>query len=160
MLWIGAESGSQKVIDLMDRRVDIYKVREMIKLAASFKIKTGTFIMLGYPGETVEDIQETICHLKEGNPDYFTINLAYPIKGTKLFEETEPLINNSKDLFQTPDREIDFKRTYKRKFYDFAIRKVYNEVYAEKAINNSHWLQYAKCKLKSFVSNAGMQFYK
>ncbi|MEZ5082788.1 MAG: radical SAM protein [Bacteroidales bacterium] len=116
LLWIGAESGSQKVIDLMDRRVDVLKVREMIKLASTSGIKTGTFIMLGYPGETIEDIEETIRHLKECNPDYFTINMAYPIKGTKLFNEVESIITNADYLFQTPDREIDFTRTYKKSF--------------------------------------------
>ena len=160
LIWIGAESGSQNVIDLMDRRVDVHKVREMIKLAASFGIKTGTFIMLGYPGETREDILETIRHLNESDPDYFTINVAYPIKGTTLFDDVEPLIIHSESLFRTPDREIDFNRTYKRKFYDFAIRKIYNEVYAQKAAKNGHWFQYSKCKLKSIISTAGMQFYK
>jgi len=55
-IWIGAESGSQKVIDLMDRRVDVNQVRRMIQLSNSKGIETGTFIMLGYPGETEEDI--------------------------------------------------------------------------------------------------------
>ena len=83
-VWIGAESGSQKVIDLMDRRVDVDQVRQMIKLTQNNGIQAGTFIMLGYPGETEDDIEETIRHLKESNPEYFTITVAYPIKGTEL----------------------------------------------------------------------------
>jgi len=63
MLWIGAESGSQKVLDLMDRRVDADKVREVLLMAKRIGIDTGTFIMLGYPGETQKDINETITHL-------------------------------------------------------------------------------------------------
>ena len=62
LLWIGAESGSQKVLDLMDRRVKAQQVRDMIRLAGSYGIKTGTFIMLGYPGEEQVDIEETIRH--------------------------------------------------------------------------------------------------
>ena len=75
-VWIGAESGSQKVIDLMDRRVDVDQVRQMIKLTQKNGIQAGTFIMLGYPGETEDDIEETIKHLKESNPEYFTITIA------------------------------------------------------------------------------------
>ena len=55
-VWIGAESGSQRVIDLMDRRVEVSKVREMIQLSRAGGLETGTFIMLGYPGETEADI--------------------------------------------------------------------------------------------------------
>ena len=93
-VWIGAESGSQKVIDLMDRRVDVNQVRDMIKLTKKHGIEAGTFIMLGYPGETEEDIEETIHHLKESNPDHFTITVAYPIKGTELYQEIEAITNN------------------------------------------------------------------
>ena len=63
-VWIGAESGSQKVIDLMDRRVDVNQVRKMIQLSKKCGIKAGTFIMLGYPGETEEDIFETLKPFK------------------------------------------------------------------------------------------------
>ena len=79
--WIGAESGSQKVIDLMDRRVEVEQVRNMIQLARQHGLEAGTFIMLGYPGETEADIEETIRHLQLSHPDHYTITVAYPIKG-------------------------------------------------------------------------------
>ncbi|TAE82374.1 MAG: radical SAM protein [Bacteroidetes bacterium] len=88
-VWIGAESGSQKVIDLMDRRVDVMQVRNMIRSSQAKGIQAGTFIMVGYPGETEEDIFETVRHLKDSDPDIFTITVAYPIKGTPLYQEVE-----------------------------------------------------------------------
>lgn len=127
-VWIGAESGSQKVIDLMDRRVSVNQVREMIQLAQSNGIQAGTFIMLGYPGETEEDIEETIHHLKVSNPDLFTITVAYPIKGTELYTEIETRIAALPEWANSTDRDIDFKRTYSRKYYDYAVRRVVNEV--------------------------------
>ena len=72
-VWIGAESGSQKILDAMDRRVTVEQVRDMIQLAKKHGIETGTFIMLGYPGETEADIEATIEHLKAADPDQFTI---------------------------------------------------------------------------------------
>ena len=62
-VWVGAESGSQKIIDAMDRRVDVVKTREMINLAKQHGIEAGTFIMLGYPGETKEDIKYFVLNL-------------------------------------------------------------------------------------------------
>jgi radical SAM superfamily enzyme YgiQ (UPF0313 family) len=127
-IWIGAESGSQKIIDAMDRRVDVEKVREMIILAKKKGIEAGTFIMLGYPGETKEDIRETIRHLQVSQPDYYTITLAYPIKGTPLYEEVSSTLSGGGEFGINTDRDLDFKRTYSTKYYRHAIRWVHNEV--------------------------------
>lgn len=127
-IWIGAESGSQKIIDLMDRRVDVDFVKEMIQKTNALGIETGTFIMLGYPGETKKEIYETIQYLKEANPTHYTITIAYPIKGTSLYNEIKNKITYQPDWETSTDREIEFERTYKRKFYDYAVSKVVNEV--------------------------------
>ena len=155
-VWIGAESGSQKVIDLMDRRVDVNTVREMIRLSKKYGIESGTFIMLGYPGETEEDIEETIHHLKESDPDHFTITIAYPIKGTELYQEVEAIQNTSLDWTTSTDRDIDFKRTYSRRYYDFAVRHVINEVNYSKSRNGTPTLRSAKFKIKSIAARMGM----
>jgi anaerobic magnesium-protoporphyrin IX monomethyl ester cyclase len=161
-VWIGAESGSQKVIDLMDRRVDVNQVREMIKLAQKHKIQAGTFIMLGYPGETEEDIEETIRHLKESNPEYFTITVAYPIKGTELFAEVEAVQTNNFNWDTNSDRDRDFKRTYNRKYYNFAVRRVTNEVNYNKMILNNKFLSKSTLayKTKSVAAKLGMIYYR
>jgi radical SAM superfamily enzyme YgiQ (UPF0313 family) len=156
-VWIGAESGSQKVIDLMDRRVDVKQVRDMIRLSKKFGIESGTFIMLGYPGETEEDIEETIVHLKESNPDYFTITVAYPIKGTELYQEVEALQTTQLEWDQSSDRQIDFRRSYSRRYYDFAVRRVINEVNYFKARNESKPIRAAKYKVKSVASKVCMR---
>ncbi len=160
LVWIGAESGSQKVLDLMDRRVDAQQVRDMIKLVKVQGIQTGTFIMLGYPGETEEDIFETIEHLKDCEPDFFTINKAYPIKGTKLHDSVEGILTGEMDWKTTPDNEIDFKRSYKSRYYDFAIRKIYNEVWMQKFKHNGEWIKSLKCRIKSMVLGIGMKLSK
>ena len=154
-VWIGAESGSQKVIDLMDRRVDVNQVRDMIKLTKKYGIEAGTFIMLGYPGETETDIEETIVHLKDSNPDHFTITIAYPIRGTELYQEVEAHQTTTLDWATSTDRQIDFKREYSRRYYDYAVRRVINEVNYFKESKIS--LNAGKLKLKSIVAKIGMQ---
>jgi radical SAM superfamily enzyme YgiQ (UPF0313 family) len=156
-VWIGAESGSQRIIDAMDRRVKVEQVREMIQLTKESGIETGTFIMLGYPGETEEDIEETIYHLKQSNPDYFTITVAYPIKGTDFFQEIETNQVNAFDWEKQTDRNRDFKRTYPRKYYDFAVIRVVNEVkYFQKTNNGLINTKAFKYKSKSYAAKAGM----
>lgn len=127
-IWIGAESGSQKVIDAMDRRVEVKQVQEMIQLAKRHGLQAGTFIMVGYPGETDDDVQLTLKHLKRADPDHYTITVAYPIKGTPLYEEVESLFTQQLPWESSTDRQLDFRRTYSRKYYDYAVRWIYNEM--------------------------------
>ena len=157
-VWIGAESGSQKIIDAMDRRVDVKQVREMIKLTRMYGIETGTFIMLGYPGETEKDIEDTIKHLKESNPDHYTITIAYPIKGTELYQEIEAKQNELFNWETETDRDRDFKRNYNRIYYNFAIRHVVNEVnyYKKKQTEGRASLKVIKLKSQSLLAKAGM----
>jgi radical SAM superfamily enzyme YgiQ (UPF0313 family) len=131
-VWIGAESGSQKIIDAMDRRVDVNRVREMLIKTKATGIETGTFIMVGYPGETIEDIELTAQYLVDSLPDHFTITKSYPIKGTALYGEIEDSITAIPEWTSSTDRQIDFKRKYSDKFYQLAIRYVYNRVKTEK----------------------------
>jgi len=160
-VWIGAESGSQKIIDAMDRRVSVEQVREMIQLAKKHNIQSGTFIMVGYPGETEEDIEETIHHLKVSNPDLYTITVAYPIKGTPLYAEVEDRFVEQLDWQSSTDRDIDFKRTYRRKYYDFALRRLYNEVaYHKEKLGQSTPTKLLVYKLKSWFAKGGMRWHR
>jgi radical SAM superfamily enzyme YgiQ (UPF0313 family) len=155
-VWIGAESGSQKVINAMDRRVDVQQVREMIQLSKQNGIEAGTFIMLGYPGEEDEDVKETLQHLKNSDPDYYTITIAYPIKGTPMYEEVESQFISQLDWSASTDRQIDFKRRYSRRYYDFAVRWIYNEMAIQKA--NGSAKKFLPHKIKSLASRGLMKW--
>ncbi len=158
-IWIGAESGSQKIIDLMDRRVDINHVKTMIQKTNAIGIETGTFVMVGYPEETQKDIEQTIQYLKEANPTHYTITIAYPIKGTSLYNEIEDKITHRPNWETSTDREIDFKRTYPRRFYDYAVSKVVNEVEFYH-LKNKKTLSAIKLKIKSLVALGLMKIHK
>jgi radical SAM superfamily enzyme YgiQ (UPF0313 family) len=161
-VWIGAESGSQKVIDLMDRRVDVQQVRDMIQLSKKNGIEAGTFIMVGYPGETKEDIFETARHLKSSDPDHFTITVAYPIKGTPLYEEVESRFIEQLEWDKSTDRDIDFKRTYNRRYYDHAVKMISNEVWFNKAVKKpfDNLLKWPLFKLRSIKAQIGMKWHE
>lgn len=162
-IWIGAESGSQKIIDAMDRRVDVNVVKEAIKKTNAIGIETGTFIMVGYPGENENDINETISYLKSANPTHFTITVAYPIKGTSLYNEIENKITIQPNWETSTDRDIDFKRTYSRKYYDYAVKRIVNEVnYNKELIKGKHKnkASYLKLKTKSVLANLLMKIYE
>lgn len=157
-VWIGAESGSQKIIDRMDRRVKVTKVKSMIRAARARSIQAGTFIMLGYPGETEADIYDTVQYLKDARPDHFTITVAYPIKGTSLFQEVESTFSNDdKGWEQSTDRDRDFQRTYRRPYYNHAVRWVTSEVRLHQ-LDSTSWYDKRRLKLRSKIlySKMGM----
>ncbi|MBC7606246.1 MAG: B12-binding domain-containing radical SAM protein [Burkholderiales bacterium] len=162
-IWIGAESGSQKIIDLMDRRVDVNHVKKIIQDTNAMGIETGTFIMLGYPGEEESDITETIQYLKDANPTHYTITIAYPIKGTSLYNEIEKNITVAPDWETSTDRQIDFQRKYPRKYYNYAVSKVVNEVEFHREYSkgkNRSTLKTIKLKTKSILAGALMTLHK
>ena len=161
-VWIGAESGSQRIIDAMDRRVQAKQVQAMTIAAKKKGIETGTFIMLGYPGETEEDIFLTLDHLKKANPDLFTITVAYPIKGTGLYEDIKDRITLQPDWFSSTDRDIDFIRAYPRPYYDYAVRWVVNKVQLHKhelAGTSRSWSA-QKNYIKATLARLGMLWYR
>jgi anaerobic magnesium-protoporphyrin IX monomethyl ester cyclase len=155
-IWIGAESGSQKIIDAMDRRVDVNHVKKVIQDTNAIGIETGTFIMVGYPGEEEQDIFETIQYLKDANPTHYTITIAYPIKGTSLYTEIENDITPQNDWEKSTDREIEFKRKYSRKYYDYAVSKVVNEVESHREFIKGNRVKSLKRKVKSILAGALM----
>ncbi len=161
-VWIGAESGSQRVIDAMDRRVQVEQVREMIRAARGAGLQAGTFIMVGYPGETEDDLKETIRHLKDADPDLYTITVAYPIKGTPLYAEVEDRFIGQLPWESSTDRMIDFKRTFSRKYYDHAIRWIYNEIAIHKSgkIKTGSFRKIIVHKIKSMISRNLMRWEK
>jgi anaerobic magnesium-protoporphyrin IX monomethyl ester cyclase len=125
-VWIGAESGSQHVINLMNRRIDLDRTEEMMIRLKNLGISTGTFIMLGYHGEARKDIFSTAGFLKRTLPDELTVGTAYPIKGTKYYETVEPLFERPYDWKSGSERQIRFRKPFSDRFYRFAGRYLMN----------------------------------
>lgn len=156
-IWIGAESGSQKIIDAMDRRVDVQQVRDMINLTESKGIEAGTFIMVGYPGEQWEDIEETVNHLKEATPSHFTLTKAYPIKGTSLYSDMENQLIHPVSWAHSSDRDIDFPRSFPDAFYPQAIRYISNSFESFKHKKNGNKIGQLKALTKAKIAKTLMK---
>ena len=127
-LWIGAESGSQRILDRMKRKTTIEDVQAKTHMLQAKGIPVGMFIMLGYDGEEMEDIEATVDHLKQANPDIFLTTVSYPIKGTKYYAAVENQIVSHLDWAVRTDRDLQVAGRYSRRFYDHATRWMVNEV--------------------------------
>jgi anaerobic magnesium-protoporphyrin IX monomethyl ester cyclase len=85
-IWIGSESGSQRILDSMDRGVKIEQVQQAVAMSRERGIQSGMFLMWGYEGEELEDIEATIRHVSTSQPDIFFTTVSYPIKGTPYYK--------------------------------------------------------------------------
>lgn len=132
-LWIGAESGSQRILDAMERKTDAADIQAKTRMLQERGISVGMFIMLGYEGEEAADIEETVNHLKRSNPDVFLTTIAYPIKGTIYHDLVQERILSHPDWEAGTDRDLDVAGRYSAKFYEHATRWMVNEVNLHKA---------------------------
>jgi len=127
-VWIGSESGSQRILDAMERGVTVEEVQTAVALCRSVGIKTGMFLMWGYEGEDLSDIEATVEHVKKSDPDIFFTTVAYPIKGTPYFSEVADRVENPKAWSESSDREFRVRRRHSRQFYRFADKLLRSEV--------------------------------
>ncbi len=119
-LWVGSESGSQRILDSMQRGVKVQTVRQAVALCRQYGIETGMFLMWGYEGEELGDIEATIDHVRSSNPDVFLTTVSYPIKGTPYYKKVASRIVQIKPWAQTSDRELEISGRRPREFYGIA----------------------------------------
>lgn len=132
-LWLGSESGSQRILDAMKRKADVTDVQAKSKMLQQKGIEVGMFIMLGYEGEDVSDIEATVDHLKKSNPDVFLTTVAYPIKDTAFYNEIAERVTTHLAWEKRTDRDLQVAGRYSRRFYDHATRWMVSEVNLNRA---------------------------
>ncbi len=157
-LWIGAESGSQRILDAMDRRTDAARMRDMIGLVKEHGIRAGTFIMVGYEGETWNDIDLTARHLRDAAPDDVLTTLSYPIKGTPYYDQVADRIVSRVNWEDGSDRELRIKGRKSKRFYSHAQRWLHAEAELARIGHGAkaNWQRRVKVKASAAVSRLGM----
>jgi anaerobic magnesium-protoporphyrin IX monomethyl ester cyclase len=135
-VWIGSESGSQRILDAMERGVRVEQVRKAVQLCKERGIQTGMFLMWGYAGEELSDIEATVEHVKQSAPDVFLTTVAYPIKGTDYFDDVAPAIVTPSDWATGSDRDLRIQGRHSRRYYQFADQLLRNEVALDKLLQD------------------------
>ena len=119
-VWIGSESGSQRILDAMQRGVRVEQVQRAVELVRARGIETGMFLMWGYEGEQMEDIEATVRHVQSCRPDVYLTTVAYPIKGTAYYNEIQDKLVHIGEWRGGTDRDIRVEGRRSRRFYRFA----------------------------------------
>jgi len=116
-VWIGAESGSQKILDAMDKGITIDQVRKATKLLKEYSIKPSFFIQFGYLGETKEDIRMTIAMINELLPYSIGVSVSYPLPGTVFYEKVRADLKEKTNWTDSDELKLMFRNTYEPAFY-------------------------------------------
>jgi radical SAM superfamily enzyme YgiQ (UPF0313 family) len=126
-VWMGVESGSQKVLDTMDKGLlvdEVISAREHLKREG---IRTCYFLQLGYPGEQWKDIQKTIALVRETRPDDVGISFSYPLPNTRFYARVKEQLGTKQNWSDSEDLCVMFKGTYSDRLY----RAIRDAVHAE-----------------------------
>ena len=126
-VWMGAESGSQKVLDAMEKGLRVEHVDAACANLRSRGIRVGLFLQFGYPGESWEDIQSTIAMVRRTQPDDIGISVSYPLPGTKFYHMVEEQLGAKKNWDDSDDLAMMFQGGYRSEFY----RAVRDALHAE-----------------------------
>ncbi len=140
-VWIGAESGSQKVLDSMDKGTTIEQIETSTALLQSKGVRVAYFLQFGYLGETKEDIDATMDMLLRNMPDNIGVSVSYPLPGTPFYETVKTQLNAKANWTDSDDLAMLFQNTFNQEYYKLLhryVHKVYRNEQAKK------WLQTEK----------------
>ena len=153
-VWIGSESGSQRILDAMERGVTVEQVHTAVALCRSAGIQTGMFLMWGYEGEDLADIEATVEHVKKTDPDIFFTTVAYPIKGTPYFSDVAERVENPNPWSASSDREFRVRNRHSRQFYRFADKLLRGEVELRRLAQKPDANEVSLAELRSGIAEA------
>lgn len=127
IVWVGAESGSQKILDAMDKGIKVEQIYEARKKLKDHGVRVAFFLQFGYPGELLEDILLTEKMLFELMPDDMGISVSYPLPGTPFHEKVKSQLSEKANWTDSDDLALMFKNTYSPGFYKSLHRYIHKK---------------------------------
>jgi anaerobic magnesium-protoporphyrin IX monomethyl ester cyclase len=129
-VWLGVESGSQKILDAMDKGSTVEAARSATRTLKSHGVKACWFIQLGYPSESWDDLVATRDLIREEAPDEIGVSVAYPLPGTEFHDRVRAQLGRKRNWQDTGDLAMLFQGTYDTAFYRKVRDILHDEVEA------------------------------
>lgn len=87
IIYFGVESGVQRILDKLAKGIKLEQIKKAFRWAKEVGIQTLASVMIGAPGESLEDIQRTLKFVKKLDPDFVQFSILTPYPGTEIYEE-------------------------------------------------------------------------
>jgi len=153
-IWIGAESGSQRVLDAMDKGTTVEEIRVATRRLRAAKVRVAWFIQFGYPGETRADIDATRRLICEELPDDIGISVSYPLPGTPFHARVRDALGAKTNWVDSGDLDLMFPGPYRPDFYKALHRLVHAELRVTRGLRGIGTLRRPRA-LASLIKEAG-----
>ena len=131
--WIGAESGSQRVLDAMEKGTRVEQIHAATRLLRGAGIEVGFFLQFGYPGETRDDIDRTLEMVRTCHPDDIGVSVSYPLPGTTFYQRVKAQLGFKQNWVDSSDLAMMYQATYVPDFYRALHALVHAEFRARRA---------------------------
>ncbi len=125
-VWVGAESGSQKILDAMDKGITVKQIEEATLLLKKHQINVAFFLQFGYLGETKKDIDATMSMVLNLMPNEIGISVSYPLPGTKFYERVKNQLTEKKNWADSDDLAMMYRATFSPSYYKLLHRYVHS----------------------------------
>jgi len=127
-VWMGAESGSQKILDAMDKGSRVEHTFEACRNLRAHGIRACLFLQFGYPGETWQDIEQTISMVRKARPDDIGVSVAYPLPGTVFHDRVALELGDKRNWTDSGDLALMFQGSYSSDMYRALADALHQEV--------------------------------
>jgi anaerobic magnesium-protoporphyrin IX monomethyl ester cyclase len=117
IVWVGAESGSQKILDAMEKGTRVEQIEEAARRLHAAGIRVGFFLQFGYPGETRDDIEQTLRLVRVCQPDDIGMSVSYPLPGTPFYERVRHELGVKQNWLDSNDLAMLYRGPYSTAFY-------------------------------------------
>jgi radical SAM superfamily enzyme YgiQ (UPF0313 family) len=158
-VWYGIDSGSQKLLNRMRKGFRVEDVRKAVRCTKELGLEAAISLTLGYPSETISDLEQTRQLVRELKPDRCSVSIAYPVKGTLLYREVEDILLPLRHTCRSEEDDIlTFRSRYSQNFYDVVRRLIDREsyVYAHPFCGLKEKMQYGLCRLGYGIMKTGV----
>ena len=132
-VWMGVESGSQKILDAMEKGTTVAQIVSAREKLKEHGIRASYFLQFGYPGETRDDIEQTLQMVRACRPDDIGVSVSYPLPGTPFYERVKTQLGEKRNWLDSDDLAMMYSATYDPAFY----RGLYALVHAEFRLRQS-----------------------
>jgi radical SAM superfamily enzyme YgiQ (UPF0313 family) len=127
-IWMGVESGSQKILDAMNKGLPLSAVHAARRRLANAGIRACFFLQFGYSGEGWPEILETIALVRETQPDDIGVSVSYPLPGTVFYERVQQQLGTKRNWNDSDDLCTIHTATYHDDFYRALRQALHAEV--------------------------------
>jgi len=124
-VWVGAESGSQRILDAMEKGTRIEQIRAATQRLRAARIEVGFFVQFGYPGESREDIGATLRMIQECSPDDIGVSVSYPLPGTPFHARVAEQLGAQRNWRDSEDLAMLYRGPFGTAFYRTLHRAVH-----------------------------------